>query len=158
MQSWKQSCIVFASLYGKPRVTRNGNKSADKLPLVEKFVGNSSYKLYAIPRKGNYSGIFFLSWKLFRYFFPFLEIEYNLYEEFPTNFSRTEMYAFIISVSGNTRFTAQTGKNDARLIPRLHPFFDTTTLHITDYCSRYSNINSSIIPVINNNNNTKSKE
>ena len=25
MQSWNQSCIDFASLYGKPRVARNGN-------------------------------------------------------------------------------------------------------------------------------------
>ena len=27
MQSWNQSCIVFASLYGKPRVTLHGNNA-----------------------------------------------------------------------------------------------------------------------------------
>ena len=52
-----------------------------------------------------------------------MEIAYNLYEEFPTKFSTTGIYLSFISVSGKRRFTVQTGKNDARLIPRLYPFF-----------------------------------
>ena len=91
-QTCDESCIVFASLYGKPRVARNGNKE------------ETNFHVWKIPGA-----------KAFRTnFFPFLEIAYNLYVEFRQIFPRTEIYAFIISVSGNTRFTVQTGKNDAR--------------------------------------------
>ena len=86
MQSWKQSCIVFASLYGKTPFARNGNKleiNSRRGKLRGKF-------LVQIVRN-------FLIGKLTSYFFPFLGIAYNLisfrgiaynlYEEFPTNFS-----------------------------------------------------------------------
>ena len=46
-------------------------------------------------------------------------IAYKLYIEFPANFSTTGIYLFIISVSGNTRFTVQTDKNNTRLVTRL---------------------------------------
>ena len=43
---------------------------------------------------------------------------------FPQIFPRTEIYLLIISVSGNTRFTVQTGKNNAR------PMQDCTSIEL----------------------------
>ena len=62
-----------------------------------------------ISMSGNYPRIFFLCW----------ELRTICTWNFPRIFPPTEIFAFIISVSGNTRCTVQTGKNGARLIPRL---------------------------------------
>ena len=59
-----------------------------KFPSVEKFVGNSSYNLYATSRNGNYSGIFFRSRK-----FSTL-----CTRNFPQIFPTTEIFLCIISV------------------------------------------------------------
>ena len=122
-QTCDESCIVFASLYGKPRTTRNGNKSeinsrwwknSWEIPRTNctQFPGKE-IKLYAISRNGNYLCIFFRSW----------ELRAICTRNFQRIFPQTEIYLGFISVSDNTRFCVQTGKNDARLFPRLHPFF-----------------------------------
>ena len=47
-----RSCIVFPSLYSKPRVARNGNKSEVNFRLWKNSLEIPRYKLYAISVKG----------------------------------------------------------------------------------------------------------
>ena len=86
-QSWNQSWIIFASLYGKTPYARNGNYSCIFFRSWE-FLGKpTSTNLYAIPLKGKKLRNNFHFWELRPIFFPFLGIQYTLYEEFQTNFS-----------------------------------------------------------------------